>query len=838
MVRWVKRIAAFVVIVVLAGAAYGVFTVRRSFPQVSGDLGVSGLDADVEVLRDTLGVPHIYASTQHDLFFAQGYTHAQDRFWQMDFWRHIGSGRLAEMFGESQVETDMFLRSLGFEDIAEAEWETLGSPAREILQAYTDGVNAYLGTHSGAEVSLEYAILPLQNSSYEIEEWSPTDTLMWPKVMAWDLGANMDAEIDRAVLGRHVDPHRVEQLYPPMPEDKPVIVESGESATPVEETSSVSLPDEAVEALIEAADRRSLVMAVTGGGFEGIGSNNWVAGGAMTSSGLPILANDTHLANQMPSIWYANALHCIDPSPACGFDVVGFSFPGTPTIVIGHNGHHAWGVTNQAADTQDLFIERVDPDDPGRYEVDGELVEFETRSETITVAGGEDVTYEVRSTGHGPVISGTYVEDDVFDDSATAPVSDDYVVTMAWKALEPSTIIDAFIGINLAHSHEEFTTAVASWDIAPQNLVYADVDGNIGYFATGELPVRAAGDGRYPVPGWSGEFDWVGTVAPEEMPRMPNPPRGFVQSANQSVLRPGSSPFIGADSALGYRADRIVDLLAGTEAHDVSSMQQMQMDSRDGGAEVVIPYLLAIDPGGDDALEAVQARLEGWSTGANPLQASGRSAGAAVYMAVWRQILARTFHDELPEEQWPTGGSRWFEVMRHLLDVPDDLWWDDVTSPGTEDRDDILLDSMRAAHEELTDLLGDDDDTWAWGDMHIAHFENQTLGQSGVAPVEWLFNRTAPSRVGGSESVVNAVGWSANESYLVDWVPSQRMVVDLADLDASTFMHTTGQSGHAFHANYDSMIELWVDGVHGPMPWSRQAVEEVATDRLTLVPED
>ncbi|HEU4894971.1 MAG TPA: penicillin acylase family protein, partial [Acidimicrobiia bacterium] len=685
--RWVKRIAVFLVIVVLAGAAYGVFTVRRSFPQVSGELGVAGLDGEVEVLRDSLGVPHVYASTQHDLFFAQGYTHAQDRFWQMDFWRHIGSGRLAEMFGEGQVETDMFLRSLGFEDIAEAEWAAMGSPAREILQAYADGVNAYLADNAGAEVSLEYAILALQNSGYEIEPWSPTDTLMWPKVMAWDLGANMDAEIDRAILGRHIDPDRVEQLYPPMPEDKPVIVETDASASG-DEPSSLSLPDGAIDALIEAADGRGRVMAVTGGGFEGIGSNNWVAGGSMTASGLPLLANDTHLANQMPSIWYANGLHCVEPSPECGFDVVGFSFPGTPTVVIGHNGHHAWGVTNLAADTQDLFVERVDPDDPGRYELGGEMVEFDTRSETIVVAGGEDVNYEVRTTVHGPVISGTYVEADVFDDSTTAAVPDDYVVSMAWKALEPSSIIDAFIGINLAESQEEFASAVVSWDIAPQNLVYADVEGNIGYFATGELPVRASGDGRYPVPGWTGEFDWVGVVAQEEMPRLLNPPQGFVQSANQAVLRPGSSPFMSADSALGYRADRIVDLLEGNEAHDVTSMQQMQMDSRDGGAEVVIPYLLAIEPGNDAALGAVQTRLEGWSTGANALQASGRSAGAAVYMAVWRQILARTFHDELPEEQWPTGGSRWFEVMRDLLDSPDDPWWDDVTTPATENRDD------------------------------------------------------------------------------------------------------------------------------------------------------
>ncbi len=835
--RWVRRVAAFLAIVVLAATAYGVFTVRRSFPQVSGETIVSGLEAEVEVLRDGLGVPHIYATTPHDLFFAQGFTHAQDRFWQMDFWRHIGSGRLSEMFGDGQVETDMFLRSLGFESIAEEEWENMESPARDILQAYADGVNAYLDTRTGAELSLEYAVLSLQNSSYEVEAWSPTDTLMWPKVMAWDLGANMSDEIARAVLGTTLDSDRVEQLYPPMPEDRPVIVDDGQTGS-ASSPALTEIPDDAVTALTYAWRGHELVMAVTGGGFEGIGSNNWVAGGEMTASGLPILANDTHLAIQMPSIWYANGLHCVEVSPRCGFDVVGFSFVGTPTVVIGHNGHLAWGVTNQAADTQDLFIERVDPQDRNRYEVDGEWVEFETRTETITVAGGDDVTYNVRSTRHGPVISETYIDEGAFDGSATAEVPNDYVVSMAWKALEPSTILDAFIGINLATTRDEFVAAAAAWDIAPQNLVYADVDGNIGYRATGELPLRAAGDGRYPARGWTGEYDWVGSVAQEDMPQLDNPPQGFVQSANQAVLRPGSSPFFGTDSAHGYRADRIVEMLTASDTHTIASMQTMQMDNHEGGAENVIPHLLAVDAGGDRIVESVQERLRGWSTGANALQASARSAGAAVYMATWSQILARTFHDELPEEHWPTGGDRWFEVVRVMLDSPDDPYWDDISTVDTEQRDDILFASMRAAHGELTELLGDDEARWTWGAMHIAHFENQTLGQSGIAPVEWLFNRTAPARVGGSESVVNAAGWSANLSYLVDWVPSQRMVIDLSDVDASTFIHTTGQSGHAFHENYDSMIEMWVDGIHGPMPWSRDAVDAVTQDRLTLVPED
>lgn len=832
--RWVKRILVFLLLVLLAATAYGVFTVRRSFPQVSDEIEIAGLDSRVEVLRDDLGVPHIYASNEHDLFFAQGFTHAQDRFWQMDFWRHIGGGRLAEMFGESQLDTDIFLRSLGFQDLAEREWGELGSLSQEILQAYADGVNAYLDSHDGAEISLEYAILPLQNSGYRIDPWEPTDTLIWAKVMSWDLAGNFGAEIERALLGQVLAPERVEQLFPAFPDDKPVIVEPGQEAGA--ESPTLAIPEDAIGDLREAAMATERVYRLTGGGFEGIGSNNWVVGGEMTRSGLPLLANDTHLAIQMPSIWYENGLHCVESTPSCRFNVVGFSFAGSPGVIIGHNAHHAWGVTNEAADTSDLFIERINPDDPSQYEVEGEWVDFETRTETFRVAGEDDATAEVLTTRHGPVIDGTYLDEGAFDDSSTVGTPDEYAVALAWKTLQPSTIIEAFIGINMASSYQEFATAAGKWDIAPQNLVYADIEGNIAYIATGEIPVRASGDGRYPVPGWTSEHDWIGTVPIEEMPRMLNPPQGFIATANQPVLRPGSDPLIGTDAASGYRASRITEMIRSTASHDVQSMQEMQMDTRDGGAEVVIPHLLGVDPKGDETVADIQERLQGWSTGGNPLQATGRSEGAAVYMAVWRHLLANIFHDELPRDQWPTGGGRWFEVVGNLLANPDDPFWDDISTASAETMDDILFASMSDAHAELTELLGPDHADWTWGELHIAHFENQSLGQSGIAPVEWLFNRTAPPRVGGSSSLVDAVGWDPDKSYLVDWVPSERMVVDLADLDSSTFVHTTGQSGHAFHHDYDSMIEMWVDGDQGAMPWSRQAVESVSSQTLTLLP--
>ncbi len=831
--RWARRILVGLLVLAAVIAIFGFFLVRRPFPQVDGDLAAGGVDGAVEVIRDTDGVPHIYAGSEHDLFFAQGLVHAQDRFWQMDFWRHIGAGRLSEMFGNSQVETDLFLRSLDFTGLAEQELEMLDEGQRAILEAYAEGVNAYVESRSPSQVSLEYAILPLQASGYEIEPWTPLNTLTWAKVMSWDLSWNMLQEIDRAVLSAGLSVERVDQLYPAYPEDHPVIVDSEGGATA--DSLAPTPPEGALVALGSAATRARDVWAITGGGFAGIGSNNWVVGGSHTESGKPVLANDPHLSIQMPSIWYQNGLHCNETSDDCPYQVVGFSFAGTPGVVLGHNERLAWGVTNQSADTQDLFIEKVNPDDPTQYEFEGEWVDMESRAETIVVAGGDDIDYDVMVTRHGPVISDTYFDEPPFLGS-DLDLPDDYVVSLAWQTLQPSTLVEAIIGMNRATTHEEFRAALSKWDIAGQNMVYADVDGNIGYQATGELPIRASGDGSWPVPGWTGEHEWTGTVPFEEMPALFNPPSDYIATANNPVIRPGGEPFFSVDANYGYRAVRIEEMLdSNPSGFSVTTAQGLQMDGFDGGAPNVIPHLLAIGSE-DEAVAAMQEVIEPWTTGPSAFIAAPDSPGCAAYQAVWAHLLRLTFHDEIPEDSWPDGGSRWFTVVGGLLENPDDPFWDDVRTETVEDRDAILEQAMIDAHHELTDLLGDDTTSWRWADLHTASFENLTFGQSGIAPIEWLFNRSAPNRVGGSDDIVNAVGFHPPDGYGVDWLPSMRMVIDLSDLAASTSVNTTGQSGHAFHTHYADMLDSWTDGTQHPMRWTRDQVEQGAEGSLTLAP--
>ena len=831
--RWVRRIVVGLLILAVAIAIFGFFLVRRSFPQVDGEIEAADLEGQVEIVRDGDGVPHIYANNEHDLFFAQGYVHAQDRFWQMDFWRHIGAGRLSEMFGESQVDTDLFLRSLDFTGLAEQELAMLDPGQRAILDAYADGVNAYVESRSPSRISLEYAILPLQASGYVIEHWTPVNTLTWAKVMSWDLSWNMLEEIDRAVLSAGLPVERVGQLYPDYPDEHPVIVPSDQTATT--KSPIAALPEDALAALGSAGARAKEVWAITGGGSAGIGSNNWVVGGSHTESGLPILANDPHLAIQMPSIWYQNGLHCIATTDDCPYQVRGFSFAGTPGVVLGHNEHLAWGVTNQSADTEDLFIEKVNPDNPAQYEYQGEWIDMEVRPETIVVAGGEDIEYDVMVTRHGPVISDTYFEAPPFEGS-DLELPEDYVVSLAWQTLQPSTLVEAIIGMNRAISHEEFRAALSKWDIAGQNMVYADVEGNIAYQATGELPVRASGDGSWPVPGWTGEHEWTGVVPFDQMPALFNPPADYIATANNPVVRAGGVPFFSADANYGYRAARIEAIIeASPTGFSVTSAQELQMDGYDGGAPTVIPHLLSIESE-DESIRAMQEVIETWTTGPLAFEAAPDSAGSAAYQAVWAHLLRLTFHDEIPEDYWPDGGSRWFTVMRELLERPDDPFWDNIRTETVENRDLILEQAMAEAHHEVTGLLGDDPESWRWADLHAASFENLTFGQSGIAPIEWLFNRTAPNRVGGSDDIVNAVGFHPPDGYGVDWIPSMRMVIDLSDLAASTSVNSTGQSGHAFHHHYDDMLASWTDGAHHSMRWTREQVEDGADGTLRLVP--
>ena len=827
--RWLVWMLGVLVFLMLFLAAFGVVLVRRSFPQTNGELILPGLEAPVEVYRDAYGIPHIYARSVHDLFMAQGYVHAQDRFWQMDFWRHIVHGRLSEMFGTSQVETDKFLRTLGWARVAAQEWEEAPPDVRDVVTAYAEGVNAYLAQRQGSALSLEYAVLRLLNPDYRPDPWTPVDTLGWAKVMAWELGGNMDSEIARARLLKILGPERLADLYPPYPEDHPVIV-PGFRPTETDRLYSL-LTDPALQQALADLDRHiRRVRRLVGGPWPGLGSNNWVIAGSRTATRMPILANDPHLSIQMPSIWYEVGLHCRPKTADCPYDVVGFSFAGVPGVVIGHNDRIAWGFTNVNPDVQDLYIEKINPNNPNEYEVNGAWVPMRLVTETIRVAGGEPVTLVVRYTRHGPIVSDTYKALQDFGAQAAVETPPHYAIALRWTALEPMRTLESILRFNRAQNWEEFRAAAALFDAPAQNLVYADVEGNIGYQMPGRVPIRARGDGLLPVPGWTDEYEWVGYIPFEDLPHAFNPPEGYIVTANNAVVDASYPYLLSKEWAYGFRARRIVDMIEQAPGPiTLAYVRQMQNDNWNAMGPVLVPLLLQL-PLEDPRLQQARALLEGWD-----YQMDMDSAPAALFAAFWRHLLAATFHDDLPQDFWPNGGSRWFEVVRRLVQDPQSPWWDDRTTPETEDRDAILRRAFQAAVDELEAAQGSDPTRWRWGDLHTATFENQTLGRSGVAVIEWLFNR-GPFPTAGGSNIVNATAWDARRGYEVRSLPSMRMIVDLADLSRSLSVHTTGQSGHAFHPHYIDMADLWRLGRYHPMLWDDAQVREHAEEMLRMVP--
>ncbi|HWJ82342.1 MAG TPA: penicillin acylase family protein [Nocardioides sp.] len=849
--RFPVYVAAALVVVLVVALLAGTVVVRRSWPQTSGEVDLPGLDDTVEVIRDDHGIPQIYASTMHDLVLAEGYVHAQERFFEMDVRRHATAGRLAELFGEDALSTDIVTRTMGWRRVAERELTLLQPRTRDLLDAYADGVNAYLADRDLSEISLEYALLDVSGLDYQPEKWTAVDSLAWLKAMAWDLRGNLDEEIGRALAATAVGERRAAQLYPAYDyAAHPPIVRGGavvddvfdQDATPGK-SRLPERPAPGVAAALASAGRAVDAVPPLLGKGDGIGSNSWVVSGDRTASGAPILANDPHLGVSLPGVWMQVGMHCVEITDDCPFDVAGFSFSGVPGVVIGHNQDIAWGFTNLAPDVTDLYVERVRGD---RYQYDGRMHRLKERTETIDVRGGDPVELTVRSTPHGPLLSGlgdavdgvdSELGDDVADSAVAVPDGSrwDHEVALSWTALTPRPTADALFALDVATDWRSFRDALSDFDAPGQNVVYADREGNIGYQATGRVPIRRSGnDGLEPVAGWRPENDWTGSYVPyDALPSVYDPDDGMLVTANQAVIDPaGGYPYyLTADSDYGYRSTRIAELLAADDSLTPDDMSRIQGDDLNPMASVLTPYLLRLHPG-SGYYGAGERLLQDWD-----FREPTDSAAAAYYNVVWRELLHRTFADELPRTAEPDGGDRWFAVVTDLLERPRDPWWDDVETDEVEHRDDILVASLRAARDDLTAEQSPDPDDWSWGRLHRLELRSSTLGESGIGPIEWLFNR-GPWELPAGGSLVDATGWDAREGYGVATAPSMRMVVPMDDLDGARWISLTGVSGHAFNPHYTDQTDLWARGETLPWAFSRDAVVDAGADTLVLRPAD
>jgi penicillin amidase len=465
--------------------------------------------------------------------------------------------------------------------------------------------------------------------------------------------------------------------------------------------------------------------------------------------------------------------------------------------------------------------------------VDGQWRGLDKRTEVINVAGGEPVTITVRTSKHGPLLS------DASEDLRELGGSN--AIALRWTALDPGRTVEAIFAINRARDWEQGRAAAALFEVPAQNIVYADVDGNIGYQSPGRVPVRGKGDGRWMAPGWDSGYDWQGWVPFAELPSVRNPERGFVVTANQAVIGANYAHLLTNDWSYGYRSQRIYDLLDATLAGggkvSMDDVARMQFDNRNGMAATIVPRLMGLELTG--AAHEARELLRTWdfqqpADGPAGSVDARRSAAAAYYNAFWRHLLSSVF-DELPDDYRPDGGDRWFEVVRALFGDGTSAWWDDRRTPERETPQTVVSGALVAAAEELRAAQGADPAGWRWGRMHRLSLESQTFGQSGIGPIEWLFNR-GPAGVAGGDAIVNATGWDAADGYEVDAVPSMRMIVDMSSLDSSRWIQLTGNSGHPYHPHYTDQFELWRTGRYLPMRWDRVTIGREAVHTQTLTP--
>ena len=658
-----------------------------------------------------------------------------------------------------------------------------------------------------------------------------------------------------------ITPARFAQIFPPYPIDAhhPILSTqdwspgaasstlSAASAVPANRAvpAAPSLPADmngkaARTVYAEVANALDQLPVMVGRG-DGIGSNSFVVGPQRSSTGKPLLANDPHLGVGIPGIWYQTGLHCRSVSAACPFDVTGFSFAGLPGIVIGHNQSIAWGFTNLGPDVSDFYLEQLRGDSYRRGE---RYLPLKEHTETIKVAGGQDVTTTVRETVHGPLLSD--VIPSVAQAGKTARIdgkadTTSYAVSLAWTGLLPGHTADAIFKINTAQNFAQFRAAARDFAVPAQNLLYADTQGHIGYQAPGQVPIRAssttgAPPGYWPAPGWDPQYDWKGFVPFEQMPTAFDPPEGYIVAANQAVTA-SSTPFLTTEWDYGYRSERIRTLITATPKVTPARMSQIQGDTRNEFAPELVKALLAVNLDHDPFTKEAQKLLRTWDY----TQPNGRSpsgAAAAFYNAVWNNILQLTFDGELGVDMKADGGSQWMQAVSRLLVTPSDAWWDNKLTPGLiEGRDEILRQSMVEARLDLTKRLGKNPGTWQWGRLHQLTLEHKVLGSGSVpALVQAMFNR-GPWQMPGGSSIVDANGWKASEGYQVDWAPSMRMVVNLGDLDASRWVNQSGNSGHPYDDHYVDQADAWVANETYPWPFTEKAVRDGGGDELTLTPD-
>jgi penicillin amidase len=774
--RGLIRAAAALMLIGVIGVGGAWFWLRSTLPQTSGTITLTGLHGTVTITREAYGVPTIKADRPDDAYFALGFVHAQDRLWQMDLQRRLGAGRLAEVFGADALPIDRQMRGFGLYRHAAASLAHVSPEFRAVLDAYTAGVNAYLDRQR--RLPVEFAAL-----GYRPEIWRAEDSMVFGKLLALELSGNYRRELLRARLSAKLTTEQIEQLFPGAPKDGPIALQS------LSELYKLLPFDRMLQSLPPLVGPTPA-------------SNNWVVDGTHSTTGKPLLANDPHLDFSAPGIWYLARLD------APGLQVAGGTLAGTPLVVLGHNERIAWGYTTTDGDVEDLFIERLDPSDRDRYLTPEGSAAFVTRRETIAVKGRSSETATIRETRHGPVIS------DVLPKAAGFVPADHVVALAATFFNDDDRSLEAQYRITQARDWPGFIDALTLFTAPEQNMVYADVDGNIGFYAPGHLPIRRAGDGRAPVPGWSGEYDWTGLIPFADLPHLFNPQNGRIATADNQIAPDDDPALSTADWAQPLPAPRIE-----VSKQSIAASTEMMRDPVSPTARQLLPLLLAVAPESERQRRAHDL-LAGWdgrmvSDRPEPL----------VFTAWLRALNKRIYADELGELFPEYRNMNPLFIASVLTKYP--KWCDDVTTREVETCDRQVTMALDDALGDLTGRYGPDMAHWRWGEPHEGIFGNPVFKR--LAVLRDMFDRS----VAADGDTVNAGAFrmaAPPAPYLDVHGAGLRAIYDLGDLERSVFMIAPGQSGNMLSRHYDDLLPLW----HS-FEWLRLP-RETRGERLELEP--
>lgn len=804
--RWLWFTAAGLILVLLlaaaGGLAYGRSVGLRSLPQISGELQLSGLKGPVSVYRDEWGVPHIEANSEWDLFMAQGFVTAQDRFWQMEKTRRAGAGRLSEVLGASMLDTDKFVRTFLFYRSAEKSLAALSPSARTALEAYTAGVNAYIDQAVRRNaLPVEFTIL-----GFKPEPWTPTDSAVIGKLMAYDLGGNFKGEVYRYQLRRKVGDELLKQVLPVYPSD----------VTIMKSTASGGPPNRVAE--LPSDNSKIDVSGLLNAGIfpdPFLGSNNWVLSGSLTKTGKPLLANDPHLGLSTPAIWYQT--HLILNSPSEQMNVVGVMFPGAPGVVIGHNEQIAWGVTNTGPDVQDLFIEKRNPQNPHQFEFMGKWEDAAVYKETIKVKGKADVPLEIVVTRHGPIVS------EVVGSKEDRPGE---ALALKWTAHMPTTELEAVIGFDRATNWAEFREALRKFPVPTQNFVFASVDGTIAYRTGGVLPIRAKGDGLLPVPGWTGEYEWTEFIPFEKMPEVVNPAEGFIVTANNKVIDDKYPYLISHSWAEPYRATRIREMILARKDHRVDDLRLMQVDHTNLQARTLLPILLPLAEKAQGLTSAEKKALElvkAWD------QVDTPDKPAPLVFQMWYNHLGNLlFEEKMGKDLFGSMADKGNVTDNMILEAAKGSPSDWMKAAGGLEA--LAVNSLKKGVAAGAKLQGSNPAKWQWGKYHRIGPAHDIGGA--IAPLGWFLNPQVRP-VGGSRITVSAMSY--RDDGTVRSAGPWRQAVDMANPGGNSFdVVMPGQSGLFLSPWYEDQAALHIEGKLHPQKLLPDAYKK--GERLVLKP--